>query len=161
MSGPVEAAVPTIGRTRVARRLMVACAAALGAQAAWSLWPLPRSAEPSAPLLATPAPPPPDARIALNTDAFRAPIWVSPAPPPAPPAAAPPPPPLRVQLLAITHEGGAHRAVLYDPATDRLHILADGDSFQRHTVERVLANGVDFRGERGVQTVTLSADRAP
>jgi hypothetical protein len=63
---------------------------------------------------------------------------------------------VRLQLLAITSDGTALRAVLYEPETDRLHIVGDGQTVSGRTVDRVLADGVAFRDDRGGGVLTLS-----
>ncbi len=97
-------------------------------------------------------------RIALNIDAFRAPLWVAPpAPPPQAPAPRPPPPPppLKLELLAITRDDAIHRAVLYDPDTDRIHIVATGDRVADRTIERVTEHAISIRTTHGLTTLTL------
>ncbi len=156
----MTAAPPSVavGRTRVPRLLIAACIAAPGTMAAWAFWPLyPAAFEPSAPPASAPAAAP-DTLATLNVAAFSAPIWVAEPPPPPPPAAPAPPPPLRLQLIAITREGDALRAVLYDPDLDRLHIVGDGERLGERTVDRVLAASVALRDSHGVRTLALRED---
>lgn len=156
-------ASPRVGPTRVPRRLIAGCVGAVTLCLAWALWPLsPAPAQPPA-VHAAPQPLPSEVHLALDLDAFRAPIWVAEAPPPPPPAAPAPPPPLKLQLLAITREGDALRAVLYDPDTDRLHVVGDGETVTGGTVDRVLADSVSFRGAGGggFQTLSLNPGGGP
>jgi len=85
--------------------------------------------------------------------AFAARIWNPPPPPAAsvevsaPPEKPPPPP--RLQLIGIVHDtGGAGapvlRAALYDPATDRLHLVASGETIGPVTVSRIDKDGVSL-----------------
>jgi hypothetical protein len=94
----------------------------------------------------------------LDTAAFRAPLWVSPPAPPPAPAPPPPPPPLRLQLLAVVLEGGAYRAVLYDPDTDRVLVASEGQTVSGRTLERVSARGVRVRDQAGVRVLALRQD---
>jgi hypothetical protein len=97
-------------------------------------------------------------RVALDVAAFNAPLWVAPAPPPAAVAAAPPappPPPLRWQLLAIVREDSGYKALLYDPDTDKLLALGEGDQSGPRHVARVTSMSVDVRDSAGVRTLAL------
>lgn len=88
---------------------------------------------------------------ALNGAAFRVPLWVAdpaPTPDPAPPT---PLPPLKLQLLAILRDGGVYKAVVYDPDSDRIQVLATGDSLgsrKVHSVNRADFTVVDESGQR-------------
>ncbi len=76
----------------------------------------------------------------LDLTAFRTPLWVADAAPPTAPVQAaptPPPPPLKLQLLAIIHEGDAYKAALYDPDSDRLLIVAAGERIGTRSVESI------------------------
>ncbi len=155
--------VPEVGPTRVSRRTMFVCSAIVAVAAAWALRPLAPTAKPAqleeAPQSVSQGP----ARLALDVDAFRAPIWVqAPQLSQAPPDAAPLPP-LRIQLLAILREGDIYKAALYDPDADRLFIVASGESVAGRTVDRVLADAVALRDGGGGEVLTLarSAGGAP
>jgi hypothetical protein len=96
--------------------------------------------------------------MAIDLDAFRAPLWVAPpAPPPAPPAAKPPPapPPLRLELLAIVRDENQIRALVYDPDSDRIMVVAEGDRVTDRTIERIGEAGVDIRTTHGLTTLAL------
>lgn len=166
MSEPRNHASARVGPTRVPRWLIAGCAGVVAACAAWALWPLSSAPiEPPA-LYAAPRPLPSDVRLALDLDAFRVPIWVAEPPPPPPsvaPARPPPAAPLRLQLLAITREGDRLCAVLYDPDSDRLHVVGDGEVVTGRTVEHVLADAVSFRdsGGRAIQTLSLNPKGLP
>jgi hypothetical protein len=103
----------------------------------------------------------PIALVSLDSEAFRAPLWVAPPPlpPPAPPA--PPPPPLRLQLLAVVHEDGVYKAMLYDPDADKILVAAAGDSPAGKKVEQVTANSVKIRDATGVRTLALKEGATP
>ncbi len=104
---------------------------------AWALWPLGDGGA----TVPAPAPNGHDAQpesgpvrtLALDQAAFRSPIWIAPPPPPPPPPVAkaapppPPPPPLKLQLVAIIQEGSSHAAVCYDPESDRMVTIRDGE----------------------------------
>jgi hypothetical protein len=104
----------------------------------------------------------PVALAALDRDAFRAPLWVAPPAPP-PMAAAPPPlPPLKLQLLAVVHEGGeggTYKAMLYDPDSDKILLAGNGDTVVGKKVEKVTAAGVQIRDGTGLRTLALRTDQ--
>lgn len=138
------------GRPRVL--LLAAFPAAL---ALWAFAPL---APPSLP--GPFAVPGPEARgvaqAALDLAAFHAPLWVTPPAPPPPEPPPPPLPPLRFQLLAVLHEHGVHTAVLYDPDSDRILVVAEGEELARgRTVERVTTSDVRIRDASGTRTLAL------
>jgi hypothetical protein len=95
----------------------------------------------------------------VDERAYQVALWV---PPPAPPVEKPKqqPPALKLQLLGIHHErdGGRQilRATLYDPDTDRVLIVADGQKLGVFTVSSVHEKGVDLSD--GTQTRTLALD---
>jgi hypothetical protein len=144
----------------------LAAAGAVAACAAWALWPLvppdaldradtgdgsPGAVEPAE-----------TATLALDTGAFRAPLWLAPPPPPpkqAPQQPPPPPPPLRLQLVGIVVEEGGSRAVLYDPDTDVLHIASAGQPVGRCTVESVTPAEVTLREGELLRTLALRDDQ--
>lgn len=135
---------------------------ALAGSALWSWWPLP------APHTPDPALQPPtndaetiDGPTPLDRDAFAALIW---NPPPAPPRAAESAPtastaqPLRLQLIGIARDTGPGgdqvlRAAIYDPDTDKLHIVAEGERIGAVTVLAVEPGVV--RLENGGRTSEL------
>jgi hypothetical protein len=123
----------------------------------WAFAPL---EQPRIELPALPAAAPQEApeRRPIELAAFRAPLWVAPPAPPPPPKqepAPPPPPPLKLQLLAIVREAETLKAVLYDPDTDRLLVVAEGEPLGTRRVERVHPTAVDIRDERGIRTLSL------
>ncbi|MCC7389842.1 MAG: hypothetical protein IT431_13865 [Phycisphaerales bacterium] len=160
---------PTDPITAWRRRQRTAGATAvvvLAASALWSWWPLP--ALPTAdPALRPPADDAGtiDGPAPLDRAAFAASIW---NPPPAPertaeqaPTASTPPP-LRLQLIGIARDAGPGgdqvlRAALYDPDTDRLHILAEGERVGAVTVIAVEPGVV--RLESGGRTAELRLRR--
>ncbi len=102
---------------------------------------------------------------ALDRAAFAASIW---NPPPALERTAEQaptrqhPPPLRLQLIGIARDAGPGgdqvlRAALYDPDTDRLHILAEGERVGAVTVIAVEPGVV--RLESGGRTAELRLRR--
>ncbi len=97
--------------------------------------------------------------VALDSAAFRVPLWiVEPAPPTAPsPVVTPPPPPLRLQLLAIVKEGVGYKAAIYDPDSDKLQIVSAGERIGTgRTVDVVNKSSVTIRDENGLRTLALT-----
>jgi len=135
---------------------------AAAACAAWALWPLRPPPELTWDSM-TDAPQGEGAgqvteTVVLDTTAFAAPLWIAPPPPPpkpAPPAPPPPPPPLRLQLVGIVVEEGGPRAVLYDPDTDVLHIVASGEAVGSCVVESVSKAEVTLRQGDRLRTLAL------
>ncbi|MEE9128649.1 MAG: hypothetical protein V3T84_01420 [Phycisphaerales bacterium] len=72
---------------------------------------------------------------------------------------APPPKPLRLQLIGIIDDGRQLRAALYDPETDRLLILGDGDHVRQHTIT-ITADAVELADGRVTHRLTLRKDRS-
>lgn len=101
----------------------------------------------------------------LDLAAFDRAMWLVPAAPePAIVAAekpAPPPPPLTLQLLGLVNENGTAKAILYDSASDRVRVVAVGDSIGDRKVERIDAQGVAIRDGVGVRTLALKGGGAP
>jgi hypothetical protein len=99
---------------------------------------------------------------ALDLAAFNAPLWIAPAPPPPTIAEAPPPPspPLKWQLLAIVREDSGYKALIYDPDTDRLLVLREGDDSGPQRIDRITATTMEVRGGDGMRTIALR-DAAP
>lgn len=161
MSEPLKAEqTPEVGPTRVRPRVVLVCAAVVALAAGWAFRPLPPRSIP-APLEETPettASSP--MRVALDVDAFRAPIWVQP-PPSEPAPDAPPPQPLKIQLLAILRDGEVYRAALYDPDADRLFVAATGEAVAGRVIERVTADSVGLLDRGEVRTLSLAAGGTP
>ena len=141
-------------------------AAALALASWWALGPLgpPPGETVGGSAAAAPDPPGTPARqsVVLDVAAFGAPLWVAPPPPPPPPKEAPPPPPpppLRLQLLAVIQEGpGVRTAMLYDPDTDALLIVAAGERIGGRSVEAVTDDGVTIRDRAGVRSLSLTTE---
>jgi hypothetical protein len=96
------------------------------------------------------------APAALDIAAYKAPLWIVEAPPPPPPPAPPPPPPLKLQLLAVITEGDIQKAAIYDPDTDRLFMVASGETVAGRMVENVDPRGVDLRDGKQVRRLALN-----
>ena len=134
-------------------RRWVACAA-------WALWPLP-NVKPSAVSLAQPdrSNPRQDQAEPFPIAVFDAALWVE---PPAPivaeaPKPEPPPPPVRLSLIGIvrqTPDGPLHAAI-YDPDTDELRVVRDGDTLGRVTVDRVTEQAVTLLADGRPRTLAL------
>jgi hypothetical protein len=143
---------------------MISRSAAIGAIAAcgaWAFWPLAASPVAAPVVLVDSSTPDAAPRVCLDTNAFRAPLWVSPPappPPPAPSVAAAPPPSLKLQLIAILREGGQFRAALYDPDADKLTVVGPGDSISGRTVERIGAADLALKDQGLVRTLSLRMD---
>lgn len=105
-------------------------------------------------------------RPAFDPNLFAVKLWHPPPPPP------PPEPqqqrvvergtPLNLQLIGIVHEGQERRAVLYDPQSDRLYIIAPtrgdfgGDErIGQHTVTAVTDTYVELTNGRSVKRLEL------
>ena len=139
------------------RTTSVILAAALAGAAWWALVPIaaPKSAA-EAPLAR--ADHEAAAVAALDTEAFRAPLWVAPPAPPAAPAQAAAAPPLKLQLLAVVQEEGVYKAMLYDPDTDKLLVVGEGEQVGGRRVEKVTAAGVQIRDGGALRTLALRSD---
>ncbi|MCC6228413.1 MAG: hypothetical protein IT432_04215 [Phycisphaerales bacterium] len=103
--------------------------------------------------------------LRLDLAAFDRAMWLVPAAPePAKVAVekpAPPPPALTLQLLGLVNQSGTTKAILYDSATDRVRVVAVGDSIGDRKVERIDAQGVSIRDGAGVRTLALKGGGAP
>ena len=101
----------------------------------------------------------------LDLAAFDRAMWLVPAAPEMPKIAsekpAPPPPPLTLQLLGLVNENETAKAILYDSASDRVRVVAVGDSIGDRKVERIDAQGVAIRDGVGVRTLALKGGGAP
>ncbi len=97
---------------------------------------------------------------ALDLAAFRLPLWVAdpaPAPPPAPAAPAAPPPPLKIQLLAIIHEGEVYKAAVYDPDSDRILVVAAGEKIGARRVDKIDKATLTIRDDTGKRVLALKS----
>ena len=127
---------------------------------AWAFFPLDPAQVETPQIAATEALSPATTRAALDLSAFNAPLWVTPSPPPtviaapAPPPP-PPPPPLRWQLLAIVREGSGYKALVYDPETDKVLSLAEGDESGPRRIARIASASMDVQDPSGVRTLAL------
>jgi len=142
-------------RTKV---LALSCGGLVLLGAAWALIPpgMPRIEAPSVELASRDEeqiklPP-------LDVKAFDTPVWTiaaAPIPlaPPAPPP--PPPPPLKLQLIGILKEDQEYKAVLYDPDTNKLVVVATGQEALGHKVDRVAADTVTIKDGTLVRTLAL------
>ncbi|MDP1662703.1 MAG: hypothetical protein Q8L55_12385, partial [Phycisphaerales bacterium] len=96
-------------------------------------------------------------RSPLQLAAFDAPIWTL-DPPPATPDT--PPAPLRLQLVGMVRDGGngaagVLKAVIYDPDTDELVVVAEGASVGLRTVMRIDATGVTLSDASGTRRLLM------
>lgn len=127
---------PVTRWNRRRRAALVLASPAIAISAVWGYWPIPRPAAID-PTLTRPQQEskPDEAHAPLDREAFAAAIW---NPEPAPPRAAEPTPtprpprPIQLQLIGIARDPGPDgnevlRAALYDPDTDKLHIVAAGE----------------------------------
>jgi hypothetical protein len=128
----------------------------------WALWPPDRlTIEPipdPAEITETALPEP--AMKGLNLAAFSTPLWVAAPTPPPEPAPAAPLLPLRLQLVAIVQGATGLRAILFDPDTDRLYALAQGQAVGSGTIEEVTEHGVEIHDAVGTRTLALHKDEA-
>lgn len=134
---------------------MIAWSAALLSSAMFAAWPL--SIERGERWIIQRPEPRTSELAALDGAAFRVPLWVAePASPPPPQETViPPPTPLRVQLLAILHEEGAYKAVVYEPDSDRILFVAAGDKIGARNVDVVDRISLTLRDESGTRTLGL------
>ena len=145
---------------RRTRRLVLACGGVTLAGIVWAVWPMgtPRIDAPTLQVAnAAPAevPLPP-----LDVKAFSTPVWTiaaappSPAPPPSPP---PPPPPLKLQLIGIIKEEAIYKAVLYDPDTNKLWVVASGQNAAGHKIDRVAPDAITIKDGPLVRMLALKS----
>jgi len=96
----------------------------------------------------------------LDPEAFRVALWTPPplkdavvaAPPP------PPPPPFKLQLLGITGDGTTAsplRACLYDPETDRVLLVAQGDTVKPFLIRQLTREYIEFVDGARVERLSL------
>lgn len=126
-----------------------------GLAAAWAFWPMRSPGLSSTDAVRSSEVGHDAGATSLDLGAFRSPLWITPPPPPPPPAPPPVPPPVRLQLLAVIHEEGVYKAVLYDPDADRVVVVAQGETLGTRTVERVTEAGVQIRDGSGLRTLAL------
>ena len=67
---------------------------------------------------------------------------------------------IRLQLIGIINDGGQLKAALYDPDTDRLLIVQNGDRIRDHTVTTISAEDVELSDGRSITRLTLIEDRS-
>jgi len=98
---------------------------------------------------------------AFDARVFDVALWT---PPPAPvvkdviAAPPPPPPPLKYQLLGISGDGGGdgpRRAALYDPETDRVVLIAQGESVSGFVVRTLTHDAIEFVDGTRVERLSL------
>lgn len=141
---------------RARRHCQVVGAAVALICSAWAVWPRSTVAI-GTPQLRTSATGPTLARTtSIDLAAFNAPIW-NPTPPPKP---IPPPPPMRLQLVAIAAETlpnghSQFRAAVYDPDTDTLLQVVNGDQIAGRGVIRVTANEVEISEGQATRRLVL------
>ena len=105
----------------------------------------------------------------LDRTAFAAAIWNPPAAPERPPGTiekATPVPPPRLQLIGIVHdtdEDGAVllRAALYDPDTDKLHLVASGELIGAVTVASIESGVVSLESAGRTSRLALREPPQP
>jgi hypothetical protein len=134
------------------------CSGGLLLAMGWAIW------KPRLPTIEIPAMLPADQGDAeaklppLDVKAFDTPVWTiaaapqAPAPPSPPP---PPPPPLKLQLIGILREAEQYKAVLYDPDSNKLFVVATGEEAQGHMIDRVAADAITVRDGALVRTLKL------
>jgi hypothetical protein len=98
----------------------------------------------------------------LDIASFDAPLWVIPPSPVATAAEPAPPPPepvTKLQLVGIVrerHEGvETLRAALYDPGSDRIVLVADGEKVGTQTVRAVTDSAVELTNGRSISKLVL------
>jgi hypothetical protein len=139
-------------------RTVCVCGGAVVAASAWALWPpsTPQVDTPSLAFLVEPVEPP--KLPPLDVRAFDTPVWTIAAAlqpsVPAPPTL-PPPPPLKLQLIGILKGGQDYKAVLYDPDSNKLFVVATGGEAQGHKVDRVTADAIAIGDGALIRTLAL------
>lgn len=166
MSTPKPTRNPLTHQIAKTRVVLWACALVVLAAMSVRWWPM-EAAATSPGLVAKMADASPDSGEAdpltrssrLDLAAFDRAMWLVPAAPEVPKTAsekpAPPPPPLTLQLLGLVNENGTAKAILYDSASDRVRVVAVGDSIGDRKIERIDAQGVAIRDGAGVRTLAL------
>lgn len=160
---PVERLHAT--RRRVVRIGVICCVIATGAviwllASSWGPWGSwgPDSLGPGRDL---PVPPNElDFAVGIDASVFDVALWT---PPPAPVvkdvvAVAPPPPPLKFQLLGISGDGTKDsplRAALYDPDTDRVILIGQGERLSSFTVRALTNEAIEFVDGARIERLSL------
>ena len=104
--------------------------------------------------------------LALDGRAFAARIWDAPSAPSAPAAPkavaarAPKRPAFKLELIAIMNDGDERQAALYDPETDRLYIVANGDTVNQHTVTAINADAIELSDGTSTNRLTLKESKS-
>ena len=96
----------------------------------------------------------------IDPNVFDVALWT---PPPAPVAkdvvaVAPPPPPIKFQLLGISGEGtndSPLRAALYDPDTDRVILIGQGEKLSSFTVQILTNEAIELVDGTRVERLSL------
>lgn len=102
----------------------------------------------------------PDVAGGIDASVFDVALWT---PPPAPVvkdavAVAPPPPPLKFQLLGISGDGtndSPLRAALYDPDTDRVLLIGQGEKLSSFTVRTLTNEAIEFVNGTRIERLSL------
>lgn len=103
---------------------------------------------------------------ALDLSVFTAKLWNPPPPATqvtevaAQPAPSVPREPLNLQLIGITEDNGRRIAALYDPRTDSLHLVGDGQTIGRLRVTAITDQYVELDDGRGPRKVELEPANA-
>lgn len=149
-------------RRRVVRIGVICCVIASGVviwllASAWGPW------GPDSPGLGRDLPVPSselDDAAGIDASVFDVALWT---PPPAPVvkdvvAVAPPPPPLKFQLLGISGDGTKDsplRAALYDPDSDRVILIGQGEKLSSFTVRTLTNEAIEFVDGTRVERLSL------
>lgn len=154
----VESADLLAQSRRRTKQVAAGCGLALLGALAWALAPTHSAVIEASSLevanAAADVPPP----APLDVKAFETPVWTiaaAPQPPVPPPPPPPAPPPLKLQLIGIIKEAEVYKAVIYDPDTNKLFVVASGESAAGHTVERVIADSITIKDGPLVRTLAL------
>ncbi len=142
-------------RTRTRKAALIAVLFACAGFAAWPFEPAPVVP----PVIAQPETTK-SQKAALDLAAFRVPMWVADPAPPAPVVAnapAPRPPPLKLQLLAIIHEGEIYKAAVYDPDSDRILVVADGEKSGPRGLDQIDSSPLTLGDGTGRRVLALKA----
>lgn len=123
------------------RRIIIAGMAIVIGLAVWCFWPL---SSPEIPTPVTsPQRQPAQTQHSFDSKPFDSMMWSLAALPPPPPAPPPPPPAVKAQLVAITQSaGGQYQATLYDPDTDKLVTVREGEAVGRRIVTKLTKSSV-------------------
>ena len=156
---------PVLLARRRTRATWLIATAGIAVCAWWGFAPLPVLDAPDVTLSQPVAPNVPDAGVEpMDQSVFSALLWNAPETPnrteQAADDAAQRDSAIRVQLIGITNDHGRLYAVLYDPESDRLFSVGNGDRILQHTVTSISESAVELSDGRSTRRLTLREGRS-